>query len=228
MVPTRGRRKQCERLLESFYETRKTEADIVFLTDPDDQEEYKDFEHGDAFYGILEPRGSLQQKLNRGAEAYSDYYDALFYVADDHVFRTPGWDEMMLAQLNEMGGSGMVYPEAMRRSDVPEIIMISSDIVQELGHFAEPSMEHFALDNAWAELGKRSQLLRYCPAVVEHLHYTRYPEQERDQVYADAEKLYGPHDTEAYPKWQASVMPFQVAVLRRNFNPDVHWVLGKV
>jgi hypothetical protein len=40
MVPTRGRRAQCERLLESFRET-TSDADLLFIIDDDDEETYE-------------------------------------------------------------------------------------------------------------------------------------------------------------------------------------------
>lgn len=229
ICPTRGRRTQVERLLKSFTEmTTLDTTDLVFVLD-DDDESYKDMDWGPANYGVLSPRDSLTGKLNRTADAHVDAYDALMFVADDHVFETPGWDDMMLRQLADMDGKGMLYPDDKRRNDVPEIIMISSNIVKVLGHFAEPSMKHYYLDNAWAELGRRTGLLKFCPdVVVEHLHYSVCAETEHDQTYVEAENAWGATDRQAYNHWVVNVMPVQVSQLRRAFNPDVSWVLGRI
>jgi len=228
MVPTRGRRAQCERLLKSFEEN-TDEAEITFITDDDDQETYADMDWRAAVHGMLSPRELLSGKLNRTADACADAFDALMFVADDHVFRTPHWDTIMLAMLKDMGGSGMVYPDDKRRADIPEIIMISSDIVTELGHFANPALKHYYLDNSWAELGKRAGLIRWCPeAVVEHLHYSVCPETERDAVYTETEDTLGTSDREAFYQWRADVLPVQAAILRRKFNADLRWIREKV
>jgi hypothetical protein len=229
MVPTRGRPEQCQRLLGSFRETASPETDILFILDPDDEDTYAGVEWGDAPHGVLAPRGCLRDKLNQAAESCADTYDALMWCGDDHVFRTPGWDRLMLAALEQIGGHGWVYPETVRRRDVPEIWMSSTALVEALGWFFPPMVSHFCGDNAIAELGKRAGLIRGCPeAVVEHLHYTVCDDTERDRVYLDAEQEHGQAGLAAFQQWRATQLPMDVAALRRRFNPDVSWVLSKV
>ena len=200
MVPTRSRRAQCERLLKSFEETAGENTDIVFIIDGDDQDTYDGMDWGTANHAILDPRDTVPGKLNRTADAMADLYDALMFCGNDHVFVTPGWDEILMRELGNLG-SGMVYPDDKRRNDIPEIIAISSDIVKALGHFASPSQGHYYIDNIWADLGKRSGLLRYCPdAVVDHLHYSVCPETEHDELYQYAEQTWGERDLAGVPE----------------------------
>ena len=227
MVPTRGRPERLRKLLDSFTQT-ATCADITVITDPDDRS-YDGFDFGDAAVAVLEPRAYLAGKLNKTAEAFADVYRVLMWVADDHVFQTPGWDRIMLDCLAEVGGSGWVYPEDMRRNDVPEIWMASSDVVRALGWFANPVLNHFYIDNTIGELGKRSGLIRWCPqAVIRHEHYSITPDVDRDEVYRTTEETFGTADIAAYREWQSTQMGNEVAVLRRQFSPDVAWVLGRV
>ena len=228
IVPTRGRRKQCERLLESFEKTTDN-AELVFVTDVDDQETYEGMDFGTALHAMLNPREFLSGKLNKTAMACADDYDALFFVGDDHVFRTEHWDTIMLDVLEEMGGTGILYPDDKRRDDIPEIWMMSTDIIKSLGWFASPTQQHFYLDNILGELGKRSGLIRWVPEVlIEHLHYTVCNETERDELYVSTEEAFGASDFQAFQEWRGNILPVQVAVLRREFNEDVHWILGKV
>ena len=119
IVPTRGRRAQCERLLESFTET-ATCADILFVVDPDDQDTYAGMEWGEAAVAELAPREYLAGKLNKTGMAMTDLYPVLMWVGDDVAFRTLGWDIIMLAALEDLGGSPRwIYPDDKRRSDVP-------------------------------------------------------------------------------------------------------------
>lgn len=227
MVPTRGRKANCERLLAAFRETADPATDILFILDPDDTA-YEGMEWGDAPRAVLDPRAYLSEKLNKTAEAVADSYDALMWLGDDCVPRTPGWDRLMLAALEDIGGSGWVYPDDKRRQDVPEHWMVSSDVVRALGWFANPRLGHFYIDNSVAELGKRSGLIRYCPeAVIEHLHYS-VSGARKDRLYSQTEKKFGTADLLAFRQWQADVLPLEVSVLRRNFSPDVAWVLAKV
>ena len=228
IVPTRGRKANCERLLESFQETSAC-ADITFITDPDDQDTYAGTDWGPAMHAVLDPRGTVVEKLNHTALACADAYDVMMNAGDDCVFRTPGWDEILLQALESMGGTGIVYPDDKRRTDVPELWCASSDVVRELGYFAMPGCAQYYVDNCWGELGKRAGLIRYVPgAVVEHLHYSVSPGTEHDEVYREPEDKWGAHDLQAYQEWRAVQMPLQVSRLRRKFNPDVHWLLSKI
>jgi hypothetical protein len=228
MVPTRGRRAQCERLLASFTET-ATCADLAFIIDRDDQDTYEGMDWGPAACGVLEPREYLTGKLNKTAMSFADDYRVLMWLGDDNVFRTPAWDRIMLDCLEDMGGSGWVYPDDKRRQDVPEHWMCSSDVVKALGWFANPQLGHFYVDNSIAELGKRSGLIRWCPeAVVEHLHYQVCADTVRDEVYSSTEERFGASDMAAFQQWRANEMPFEVSVLRRQFSRDVAWVLSRV
>ena len=228
VVPTRGRKANCERLLTSFTET-ATVADITFITDPDDQDTYAGMDWGPAMHAVLDPRGTVVGKLNHTALACADAYDAMMNAGDDCVFKTPGWDAILLDALDDMGGSGIVYPDDKRRADVPELWCASSDVVKTLGYFAMPGCAQYYVDNCWAELGKRSALLRYVPeAVVEHLHHSVIPETEHDEVYRESEGTWGAHDLQAYQEWLATLMPIQVSWLRREYNPDIRWLLEKI
>lgn len=229
ICPTRGRRDNAMRLLQSFEKnTVLNTTNLVFVTDPDDQETYEGVDWGEAQHGILDPREYLTGKLNRTVNNYIDMYDAIMFIADDHVFETVGWDDLMLRGLAQNGGTGMIYPDGVRRNDVPEIILFSTDIIKELGHFAEPTLGHYYLDNTWAELGKRSNLIHFMPEVkIPHLHYSVDEETQRDKTYSETEELLGERDRLAYNNWVMNIMPVQVSKLRRAFNPDVKWVLGR-
>jgi hypothetical protein len=227
IVPTRGRRAQCERLLASFAET-ATCADLMFVTDPDD-DAYDGMDWGEAVHAVLDPREFLSGKLNKTALAMADVYDVLMWTGDDHVFSTAGWDTLMLASLEDMGGSGWVFPDSKRRYDVPEMWMCSSDVVRELGWFANPAVQHYYNDNTIAELGKRTGLIRFCPqAVIPHEHYSVNPETAHDAVYQQTENAFGAADLQAFQEWRADRMPHEVARLRRRFSRDVQWVLSRV
>jgi len=228
MVPTRGRRAQCEWLLESFTAT-ATCADLTFIIDGDDQDTYDGMDWGEAACAVLDPRAYLTGKLNATAMAVADAYRVLMWVGDDNVFVTPGWDKIMLDALDDLGGSGWIYPDDKRRSDVPEHWMCSSDLVKALGWFAPPYMSHYYTDNAVAELGRRAGLIRFVPEVViEHLHYSVHPETEHDGLYKEAEERWGQSDLAAFQEWRADQCANEVSVLRRNFSPDVRWVLSRV
>jgi hypothetical protein len=231
MVPTRWRRENCERLLKSFQGATDN-ADLVFITDSDDQDTYEGMDWGNAIHSSIDwgdRRVGTTAKVNYIAAAEMANYHALAYIGDDHLFSTPHWDTILLKRLKDMGGTGMVYGDDKRRNDIPEMVIITADIVRELGHFAEPSLVHYYIDNAWAELGGRSNLIRYCPETVfEHLHYQVNKNVDHDQTYYFAENNWGNSDMQAYYAWRENVMPHQAAQLRRRFNKDLVWLFNQV
>jgi hypothetical protein len=230
MIPTRWRRENAERSLKSFTEATDN-ADLMYITDADDQDTYTDMDWGIATNMVVDfqERVGTTAKVNHVTSLLLDEYDAFMYIGDDHLFSTPHWDTILLKRLEDMGGTGMVYGDDKRRNDIPEMIIITSDIIKELGHFAEPAMQHYFIDNVWAELGGRSNLIRYCPeAVFEHLHYQVNKDVEHDQTYCSAESLWGYSDMEAFYAWRENVMPQQAAQLRRRFSKDLVWLFNQV
>jgi hypothetical protein len=223
-IPTRHRRALAERCVASFRATASGNADLYLVVDDDDPS----YEGMDVPVITVE-RGTLVTAINDAASQLAPRYKALMLGADDLVYVTEGWDVLLMMGLEDLGGTGMVYPDDRRRSDVAEHVLMSSDIVLELGHFAEPSCQHFYIDNCWSELGKRTGLIRYIPqAVIEHRHYSVDPDAVHDETYREAEAAHGGPDLEAFTKWRAGAMPHQVARLRRRFSPDVAWVLSRV
>ena len=228
MIPTRWRRENCERSLKSFKEATDS-ADLVYITDADD-DSYEGMDWDVATNAVLDlgMRVGTTAKVNAVSEAAIDDYDAFMFMGDDHLFSTPHWDTLLLQQIETMGGSGMVYGDDKRRTDIPETVLITSDIVRELGHFAEPTLTHYYIDNCWAELGGRSGLLHFRPDVVfEHLHYSMSNNVTHDETYRSAETLWGASDREAFESWRQNVMPHEVAKLRRAFSRDLQWVFSR-
>ena len=232
MIPTRRRRALAERCLKSYMDTVSLETtEIAFITDPDDQDTYAGVDWGPASCGVLEPRAaSLSALLNETASALVNDFDVLMHVSDDCVFVTPGWDKIMLAALEDLGGTGWVYPDDKRRTDIPEIWMASADVVKALGWFYPPAVGHFYGDNIVGELGKRAGLIRYCPeAVIEHRHYSiPGSKARRDRVYSQAEKKFGQSDLAAFQQYRETALKLEVSLLRRQFSPDIEWVLSRV
>ena len=128
MVPTRGRREQCERLLKSFRETASRGTDLLLILDPDDEDTYDGVDWGERLARRPRPQGHAGGQAEPDAAADVDPYSALLWTGDDHVFSVPGWDQMMLALLEGIGGDGWVYPATARGSDVPEIWLASSSV----------------------------------------------------------------------------------------------------
>lgn len=242
MVPSRKRRAQCERFIRSFSETSQNpDTDLLFITDGDDRETYDGMDWGPADEVVIDPRDYVAGKLNKVAVSFAGDYDAMMWLADDNVFETPGWDVILLDELRKLGGSGWVYPNDKRRTDIPEVWLCSADIVRVLGWFANPVLNHYYLADSLAYIARKTGLLRYCPDVVTpHLHYAGDPGRGAldkgkdtrdcdpyDEIYREMEQDMGPRDAAAFGEWVGTRMPHEVSLLRRNFSPEVRWILGR-
>jgi hypothetical protein len=228
IIPTRSRPEQCKRLIESF-DVNTDNADLLFVVDPDDRS-YDDMDWKGHTTVTLDPRGTMVQKLNFAAGSFIDDYDQMVWYADDNEFITPHWDSLMLKTLADMGGSGWVYSYDKRRTDIPETWLASTDLIRELGWFANPILSQYYVADSVAVLGKRTSLLQFCrEATVEHHHYSVDESAVRDETYREAEQMFGPADYANYQAWSGSnQVATVVSRLRRKFNPDVRWILGKV
>lgn len=228
IVPTRGRKAQCERLIDSFDKTAES-AELLFVVDEDDKT-YEEMDWKGHGVTTMNPRGTLSQKLNHTVDAILNSYDHIMWSGDDHEFVTPHWDRKLLKVLDEMGGSGWVYPQNGRRKDIPETWLVSSDVVRELNWYANPGLRHYGLDNSIAEIGKRTGLLRYASNVlIKHHHPTVDSTVEYDDIYKDAERQHGQADAAAFQAWRTSPLASaDISRLRRKFNPDVAWAIEKV
>lgn len=221
IVPTRARKAQCERLIESFDSTANS-AELLFVIDGDD-DSYQDMDWKGHASTVMSPRGTLAQKLNHTVDAVGDKFGAVMWCGDSREFATKGWDTQLLRALEEMGGSGWVYPDNGRNKAVPEIWLASTDVVRELSWFACPAVKHFCLDHAVNELGKRSGLIRRVPEVL-----IKRQGPSNDEVTRESITKYAEPDTKAFTAWRASpYVAADISRLRRKFNPDVAWVMER-
>jgi len=214
LLPVRHRRENAIQCAASFAATAR-DAELLIISDADDP----------SYDGIDWPQGVRTRvmdewmpyvpKINKVALEVAAGYKALFAIGDDCVFQTPSWDRIMMGALEDMGGTGIVYPENHRRRDVPEQWMTSTDITLALGWFANPVLKHYWTDNTWAEIGRRAGCLKFCPdAVIEHRHYSVHKPTEYDAIYQQCEQ-FGPHDERAFQAWRASQMHADVTTVKK-------------
>ena len=212
IVPSRGRPKNIARLLDSVHELKKLTTHVYVATDDDDPDrshyEYvfdKAQHEGDVLATGM--RKGLASWTNEIALEYAGRYQYLASFGDDHVPRTKGFDRALCRGIEDMGGTGFTYPWDGIREDIPEAVVMSSDIVQALGWMCLPSLQHFYVDNVWADLGQSAGCIRHLRAIaVDHVRPTG------DATYSAAsEKLDA--DRTAYHEWRKNQMISDVNVI---------------
>lgn len=180
IVPSRGRPQNVAALLDAWKDTTQdsptARADLLVAIDLDDPEyaayidqrlSWPDWAHLEA----LPQRLRLGGTLNALALKYASFYRAIGFLGDDHRPRTQGWNQHLMAALDEMG-TGLVYADDLfQRRNLPTQWAMTSDIVRELGYMVPGGLVHLYIDNALKELTERAGCLRYLPdVVIEHLH----------------------------------------------------------
>lgn len=210
ITPSRGRPKNIARLLDAIHDTSQITTHLHVCIDDDDPElgDYERvFSHAGRDGDVLEkgPRKGLAAWTDEVAVRRAGEYPFLASLGDDHVPCTPGWDRALVRGILDMGGTGFTYPWDGTREDVPEAVVLSSDIVKALGWMTPPGLEHWYIDNVWNDLGWRAGCIRHLRAVsVDHVHPAA-AKAKADQTTVDSSKSIDA-DRAVYHEWRRTRM----------------------
>ncbi|MCA1841568.1 MAG: hypothetical protein LC723_14935 [Actinobacteria bacterium] len=144
-------------------------------------------------------------------------HDVVGFMGDDHRPRTVAWDRFYINNLREMG-TGVVYGNDLYQgANIPTQVAMTSNIVKATGYFIPPGAKHLYLDNAWADIGRATQLRYLEDIIVEHMHPCA-GKGEWDEGYAanNSPETYS-EDEAVYLDWKQNVLPDWVEKIR-NYN----------
>ena len=226
VVPSRGRPGNVARLLGAVHATSQIRTHLHVAVDEDDETlpQYRAvMDKAGGEHDVLEagPRKGLCGTTNDVAVRRAGEYPFLASFGDDMVPRTPGWDRALIRGITDMGGTGIVYPWDSVREDIPEAVVLSSDIVAALGWMCEPSLAHWYPDNVWADLGRGAGCLRHLRAIaVDHLNVAAQGKADATAV-GNGKSLDA--DRDAYWHWRATRMASDIETIvklrERAFQP---------
>lgn len=164
IVPSYKRHHKIEECVNSWKDTTSGKSDFLLVLEEKD-EPYPEIK------GIASLRGdygSLSKAWNEGFKAFPDYK---FYtlINDDHIFRTPEWEERFMETLKD---GGVAYGnDLLQKERLATAATFSGDILKKLGYVALPELEHLYIDNFWMEIGRGIGKLFYLPdVIIEHMH----------------------------------------------------------
>ena len=218
VVPSRGRPDRLGAMLEACLSLSEAATDIAVATDDDD------LAHD--FYAAVTqakgtgrvcwhhgPRDTVAGWTNRVAVSSAPCYRALASLSDDHMPRTPGWDRLLLAAIDGMGGTGISYGnDLLQGKTLCTAAVLSSDIVTALGWMAQPSMRHYRIDDVWKELGRRRRLPGVPPGCDHRALHPGAGKAVFDATYAE-EFPRSPEDDVAWEAWRAQRKAADVATV---------------
>lgn len=178
VVPSRGRPERAAELAQACADTCSADTWLVVAVDADDPAlpDYDTALTGTRaiVHAVTEPAGHVGA-INAGAAEALRWEEAPVAIGkldDDHRPRTRHWDAMLLAELDKLGGVGIVYGnDLLQGAKLPTAPVIGAEIVRTLGYMGPPALTHLYVDNFWLDLGQAAGCLRYVPQVViEHMH----------------------------------------------------------
>lgn len=206
ITPTRGRPAWAKRLIEAINDQSRGTVHVALCVDEDDPklDEYRkiDLRPFDVLH--IGPRKNLVEWTNHVAVRNTARYKYMASLGDDHVPRTPGWDARLIRVIEGFpGGTGFAYPHDGVRDDVPEAVVVSTDIIEALGWFMLPDLTHYWVDNVWLDLGKANKCIKLLRGVyVEHLSPMVGKAPADSTHLTQAKRI--PQDQAAYKAWRRS------------------------
>ena len=167
ILPTRSRPDSAERCINALKE-HSTISDFVIAIDDDQSDLYPRL---DGVTYEVNPRLRMNGTLNLVANKYTDKYETIFFLGDDHLVQTPAWDQYLSGAIAQKG-YGLAYGnDLLQGFSLATAVMMSTNIIKPVGYMAPPKLVHLFMDNYWMTLGKRLGTLWYFEKVIiEHLH----------------------------------------------------------
>ena len=167
ILPTRSRPENAERCINALKE-HSVMSDFCIAIDDDQADLYPRL---DGVIYEVNPRLRMNGTLNLVANKYVDKYKTIYFLGDDHLVRTPNWDEYLAGAIATKG-YGLAYGnDLLQGISLATAVMMSTNIIKAVGYMAPPKLVHLFMDNYWMSLGRKLGTLWYFDKVIiEHIH----------------------------------------------------------
>lgn len=197
LTPTRGRPSGLMRLYDSIANTISGNHRIVFVyyVDDDDEKlaEYKQLrftKHKNIqVIHYYRERQIIAKTFNfMAAQVKSTYF---MNGADDMVFNTPGWDEILFQRLTVHPYSLYYFDDGIQHEVLATFAIVSQYWIRLMGYFFPEHIRHNYIDTYICDVARRAGTLVYIPEVtLTHFHYT-INNSLYDKTYQEAEQYWG-------------------------------------
>lgn len=171
LVPTRGRPENAAEVMQAHKQF-SCRSDLFFIIDTDDAllPDYRSTVGIERIIEIENIKRGMAYPINIAAKRLANDYEFLTFIGDDHRFRTPDWDVVLMRGIGKRPGIGYGN-DLLQGKNLPTAVMMSSAIARALGGMVPPRMQHLYLDNFWKKLGEDLKNLVYLPdVIIEHCH----------------------------------------------------------
>jgi hypothetical protein len=181
IIPSRNRAENVERAIKAIKET-ATISDIMIGLDADNHEIYPRI-NGVIYEVNPQTEKRMNGTLNLLSTRYANMYETVYFMGDDHLPITKGWDETLYQPIKERGYGVSYGNDLYQKENLPTAVMMSTNIIKILGFMSPPEQIHMFLDNFWKLVGERTNSLSYFDdVIIEHLH-AYVGKSELDEMY---------------------------------------------
>lgn len=181
IIPSRNRVANTERAIKAIKETAGI-SDILIGLDADNHEIYPRFD-GVIYEVNPQTEKRMNGTLNLLSTRYSNMYETVYFMGDDHLPITKGWDERLYQPIKEKGYGVSYGNDLYQGQNLPTAVMMSTNIIKSLGFMSPPEQIHMFLDNFWKAVGEKLKSIYYFDdVVIEHLH-AYVGKSELDEMY---------------------------------------------
>ena len=176
ICPSRLRPQILQRMLTSYQLHKSSGSDIVVYISDDDPKlnEYKEVLQTTTY--IIGKRKFIVEICNEIVMKNINQYKYFQIINDDHVIKTPQFDLKLIKVIEDNGGWGIACPnDEFTPWEIyphPSAEIISGNIIQTLGYYIYPKIQHVGIDNFIGKIGTRiNRLFHVMDVVIEHRHW---------------------------------------------------------
>lgn len=188
--PSRMRPHRIKDMLESYRKTRSASTDMVIYIDDDDPtlNNYEKID-GEGYRFEVHSRTYLAH-IHNNIINVNPGYDYYMPINDDIIFKTHGWDKMLINTINEKGGGwGISYGNDMagnHRFELPTFGMVSGNIIRLLGYVYPPEVYALFGDTFLLDFGRAIGRIFYNEnVIIEHHRELDYMDDYRASLEHD-------------------------------------------
>ena len=208
LIPTLGRHKRMEGIIENIKQTTKGTYNLWFILEGYDSESIQEANRLGAKFIISNPGGSYVNAINYGYKLlhFQNKIDPFVFLGSDDIEFTPGWDKEMLKEFaNEKVGVVGAWDNwpISKTSKHGSHLLIRTKYIQEHsgvedmpGVIYAPCYNHYMCDIETEQTAMKRGAFVASPAEIKHHHWVN-GEAQMDKTYSDG-KMALHHDTVAY------------------------------
>ena len=211
MCPSGIRPDRIQEMLSSFDKTKSEGTDIaIYVSETDPKlEEYKQ---------VLKDRNLIIGKKLHIVNVFNYFSCELFpdyqyyqTIDDDHIYHTPGWDKILINDIETKGngwgiacGKDLIHvgKEWEQPDFFPSAQIISANIVKALGYYCTPLIEHVCCDLFFRDIANGiGKFFKNPDVIIEHKHWCGGKVACDDQYRFSTGQKQMEKDTLAYQLW---------------------------